>query len=120
MVYLYRFLAVFIPAVHLAFILWVIFGALLTGRRRWAVALHGLSLAYGVFIEAAPVGCPLTAMENAARIRAGQRPYAGDFIRHQLLRVLYPNVPVWVLIVGAAAVLAINAVIYRRRFRNGK
>ena len=119
MLVLYRGLAVLIPALHLAFILWVIFGALLTGRRRWAAALHGLSMAYGIFIELAPVACPLTRLENWARARAGERPFAGDFIRHQLLRVIYPDVSLHLLAAGAAAVLALNAWIYWRRFAAG-
>ena len=117
MVGVYRALAVLVPAAHLAFILWVIFGALLTGRRRWAAGLHGLSMLYGIFIEVAPVTCPLTRLENWARRRAGEQPFAGDFIRHQLLRVIYPDISLHLLAAGAGAVLAVNAWIYWRRFR---
>jgi hypothetical protein len=113
----YALLAVLVPVVHLGFILWVVGGALLTCRKRWAAMLHGLSMVYGVFIEIAPVECPLTRLENWARARAGQQPIAGDFIRHQLLRVIYPNVSLRLLAAGAVAVLLANGWIYWRRFR---
>ncbi len=120
MLLLWRILAVLVPALHLLFIGWVIFGALLTRGRRWATLLHWLTLAYGIWIEITPRGCPLTRLENAARLRAGSQPYQGDFIRHYLLNIIYPNVPVWVLIAGAILVCLVNAIIYGRRLRRGE
>jgi hypothetical protein len=55
----------------------------------------------------------LTSVENYLRIRAGQADYAGGFVEHYLLGLIYPSGLTrqgqWVL---AAAVLVINGAIY--------
>lgn len=111
--------------VHLAFVLFVVFGGLLALRWRHAPLLHLPALAWGVFVEASGRVCPLTPLENHFRMLAGESGYAGGFIEHYLLALLYPDGltrPVqWAL---AGAVLAINAAVYawvlqrRRRDRN--
>jgi len=103
-------------ATHLAFILWVIFGALLTRRRRLAWA-HGFCLVYGLIIEVAPWPCPLTLAENWFEVQAGRTPYRGPFLLHYLDALVYPQVPPQILIWGAATVVAINAAVYWRRAR---
>ena len=60
---------------HLAFIGWVIFGALFTrGRPRFAL-VHVASVAYGIISETTPLVCPLTLAENyfEARAKPGKR-----------------------------------------------
>ena len=117
---MYRILAVFIPLVHLCFILWVILGAVLTRGRRLLTGLHLGTLAYGFLIEIVPWGCPLTRLEQWARVGAGMAPYPGDFIRHYLELVIYPDVPYLWLIWGAGVVCALNAAVYARRWRGCK
>jgi hypothetical protein len=114
-----RVLAIAVFVVHLGWILWVIFGALLTRGRRGLTWFHIGSLGYGVFIESVPIGCPLTALEQALLARAGWPTYEGDFLTHYLQALIYPSVPYWSLIVGAIAVAGVNAVVYMRRWRRG-
>jgi polyferredoxin len=56
------------------------------------------------------VVCPLTALEQAARARAGDAGYGGGFVEHWVQRLIYYDLPGWVFVLGyslfALAVLA--------------
>jgi len=76
--------------VHLAFIVFVVAGALLVLRdRRWA-ALHLPAALWGAYAELTATICPLTPLENALRQRAGAAGYEGGFIEHYLIPLIYP------------------------------
>jgi len=111
----FRILAVLFPLLHLCFILWVIFGALVTRHRPLLTGLHLGTLAYGLLIEVLPVGCPLTSAEQWARRGAGLAPYPGDYLTHYLEAIIYPDVPYQWLIIGAAIVCIVNLIVYWRR-----
>jgi hypothetical protein len=116
---LYRALAVAVLILHLLWIGWVIFGAVWTRRRRALRWFHIASLVYGIFIEVVPwPPCPLTLLEQWLEARAGVEPYQGSFILHYLDAVVYPNVPVTLLIVCAVAVCAFNLGLYVFRYRH--
>jgi Protein of Unknown function (DUF2784) len=104
-------------AVHLAFIAWVVFGALVTRGRRWLAGLHVASLVYGILIEAGPWPCPLTLAENWFEAQAGVAPYRGPFLVHYLDAMVYPNVSPGLLVWAAVAVALLNGWIYLRRRR---
>lgn len=110
-----RLLAALVLAFHLAWILWVIFGAIWTRRRRWLTALHMAALVWGMIAEAGPWPCPLTLAEQWLEARAGVQPYSGGFLLHYLDATVYPNIPVSVLIGCALAVCAINLAVYVTR-----
>jgi uncharacterized protein DUF2784 len=114
---MYRAAAIYVLGLHLAFLFWVVFGALLTRGRPVLSRLHIASLAWGLIIEIAPWTCPLTYAENWLEARAGATPYQGSFLLHYLDSLVYPDVPPWVLTVAAVAVVAINVVVYWRRWR---
>lgn len=76
--------------VHLAFILFVMFGALLAVWRWRFALLHLPALAWGVWISVTHGVCPLTPLENSLRRAAGQAGYSGSFIDHYLMPVIYP------------------------------
>jgi hypothetical protein len=75
---------------HFAFILFVLLGGLLVAWRRAFALLHLPALAWGLYTEATSTVCPLTPLENAFRHAAGEAGYAGGFIEHYLVRVIYP------------------------------
>ncbi len=120
---LYAAAALLVLLVHLGFVLFVVFGALLVLRRPRLLWLHLPAAAWGVYIESSGRGCPLTALENLLRLRAGLAGVEGSFIEHYLLRLLYPGGLTRDLqFVLAGLVLAINLVLYaylwrRRRCR---
>lgn len=98
---------------HLAFVLFVAFGALAVARWRWTAWLHLPALAWGVFVELTGRLCPLTTLENLLRHRAGEAGYASGFIERYVLPVVYPEGldQDLQLALGLGA-LAINALLY--------
>jgi hypothetical protein len=86
----YRFAADVTLLFHLAFILLVVVGALLTVKWRWVPLIQLPAAGWGVFVELADKPCPLTDMENFFLAQAGQAGYGGSFIEHYLLDIIYP------------------------------
>src|SRR6201998_4879857 len=82
---------------HALFIVWVVFGALLTRGRLTLRWLHVVSLVWGVLTEVLPWPCPLTLLENWLESRAGVQPYEGGFLLHYLDKLGYSNIPAGVL-----------------------
>ena len=108
-----RWLADLVVALHLAFVAFVACGGLLVLRRPRLAWLHLPALAWGVAVEYAGWTCPLTPLEQWLRTRAGEGGYAGGFVEHYLLPLLYPvglARPTQCLL-GTLA-LVINAAIY--------
>ena len=78
----YSALAIFVLLLHALYIVWVVFGALLTRSRpilRW---LHVASLVWGILTELLPWPCPLTVLENWLEGNAGVEPEKGGFLLH--------------------------------------
>jgi Protein of Unknown function (DUF2784) len=100
--------------VHLAFILFVIFGAFLGRRRRWWRLAHFLAMSYGVLVEIFYWYCPLTWLEQYLREGAGRGSYTEPFIAHYLNKFIYLDVPQWTLILAAGVVLGVNLGLYIR------
>jgi hypothetical protein len=109
----YRLLADAVLLLHLAFILFVAFGALLVARRRRLLPVHLAAAGWGLFVEASGAICPLTWAEVHYRRLAGEAGYEGGFIDHYLLPLIYPagltRDAQWML---GVAVLVLNAVLY--------
>lgn len=114
----YHFLAVAVLILHLAWIVWVIFGALVTRGRPALRTFHIASLLYGIFIEVAPwPPCPLTVLEQWLEGRAGIIPYHEPFLVHYLEAAIYPDVPLLLLVGCAVGVCVLNLVVYVLRYR---
>lgn len=109
----YRILADGVLVLHLLFVAFVVAGGLLALRWPRAAWLHLPALAWGVAIEFIGWTCPLTPLENALRRWGGEAGYAGGFIDHYLLPLLYPLALTrelqWTL---GAGLLAFNAAVY--------
>jgi len=105
-------------AAHLAFLLFVIFGAALVLWRRGFAWLHLPAVAWSVWIEWSGAICPLTPWENALRAEAGERGYRGGFIEHYVMPVIYPPglTHAHQVILGAILVIG-TAVLYALAWR---
>jgi hypothetical protein len=111
----YSALATAVLFLHALFILWVIFGALLTRSHpilRW---LHIASLVWGILTEVLPWPCPLTLLENWLEGRAGIEPYQGGSLLHYLDKLVYPDISATVLTVAAVIVCTLNLAFYARQ-----
>lgn len=98
---------------HLLFIVFLALGGLWVVRRAAAAWLHLPVLGWGVWIELTHGICPLTPLENALRRAAGEAGYAGGFIEHYLVPLIYPAGLTPAHQVGiAAALVASNALLY--------
>ena len=90
MLSMFRLLADGVVILHLTFVLFVVFGGLLTfwwPRISW---VHLPAAAWGAAVEFGGWVCPLTPLEHWLRLEAGQSAYPSDFIEHYVLPVLYP------------------------------
>jgi hypothetical protein len=98
---------------HLAFVLFVVFGGFFVLRYHWLASLHVPAVIWGGWIEITGGFCPLTSVENHLRRSAGNSGYESGFIEHYIYPVLYPpgltrTLQFWL----AAVVLGLNAAIY--------
>jgi Protein of Unknown function (DUF2784) len=111
----YSVLAVSVLSLHALFILWLVFGALMTRSRpilRW---LHIASLVWGILTELLPWPCPLTVLENWLEAKAGVQPYQSGFLLHYLDRLVYPDISATTLTIAGVLICALNLVLYGRQ-----
>ena len=108
-----RLLADAVVLLHAAFVAFVVLGGFLVMRWPRMAWVHVPAAAYGFLVEAAGWVCPLTPLEVWLRHRAGEAGYAGGFVEHHLIPLVYPSpFPrslAWTL---AGVVLAVNALSY--------
>jgi hypothetical protein len=109
----YHLLADGVLGIHLVFVVFTILGALLLIRWPRVIWVHLPAVAWAALIEVSGKICPLTPLENALRIRGGGGSYAGDFVGHYMLGLLYPDgLTRGIQIVLGALVVVINMAIY--------
>lgn len=88
---IYSLLADTVLLIHFLFIIFVIFGGILTIKWKRAVWFHLPLLLWGVLIEYVGCICPLTPLENNLRAKGGNGGYDGSFIEYYLLPIVYPG-----------------------------
>lgn len=121
----YLLLADFLVVLHLAFLVFVVLGALLVLRRPRLAWAHLPCALWGALVEFTGWICPLTPLEIRFRQLGGEAGYEGDFIERYVLPVLYPEQLTRPMqgVLGAL-VLTVNAVAYwhvwRRRAGDAK
>jgi hypothetical protein len=110
--------AITIAILHLAFILFVLFGAILVLRWRWVMWIHLPAAVWGVLIEFFGWWCPLTKWENYFLRQAGRAGYDTGFLAHYIMPIIYPAglTRTHEIVIGAF-VLILNSGIYMRVFR---
>lgn len=119
-----RVLADATVALHLAFILFVVGGGALVWRRPAWAWLHVPAVAWVAWLEFTRAVCPLTPLENALRVRAGDAGYAGGFIQHYLEPIIYPaGLTPTIQVALGVVVIVLNGAVYwlvwRRARRTG-
>jgi hypothetical protein len=115
---LYRLLADLVVLLHSAFVLFVVLGGLLALRWPRAAWFHLPAALWGAGIEFAAGVCPLTPLENHLRRLGGEAGYAGGFVEHYVLPVLYPaGLTQGVQLVLGTFVVVLNVVVYTAVWR---
>ena len=104
----YSDLTFFVLLLHALFILWVVFGALVTRSRKVLRWLHIASLVWGIITELLPWPCPLTVLENWLEAKAGIHPYQGGFLIHYLDKLVYPDISATILTVAGVIICVLN------------
>jgi len=87
----YSILSQLIVLLHLAFILFVIFGALPVLRWPKIAWVHVPFVLWGMVVEYFNIICPLTPWENHFRRLAGSTVYESGFIEHYIIPLMYPE-----------------------------
>ena len=110
---IWRALADLVLLIHFAFIVFVIVGGFFSSRWRWLPWVHLPAVAWTVVLECLGWICPLTPLENLLRQASGEAGYAGGFLEHYLVQVVYPEAltPEIQIFIGLG-VLLINGLAY--------
>ena len=118
----YSLLADAVLLFHLAFILFVVLGALLVWRFPRLAWLHLPAVIWGALIEITGHVCPLTPLENHLLRLAGEAGYRGGFVEHYLTPIIYPGeLTHTVQVVLGVGVIVINVAAYAfMRRRHGR
>jgi len=112
---IYSALAIFVLFLHTLFIVWVIFGALLTRSHpilRW---LHISSVVWGILTELLPWPCPLTVLESWLERSAGVEPEQGAFLLYYLDKLVYPDISPTTLTTAGVLICILNLAFYGRQ-----
>jgi hypothetical protein len=110
-------LAAAVLFLHLLWCGWVMLGWTLTRRRPLLRTLHIASLVYAIVIESVPwPPCPLTVAEMWLENSAGIEPARGPFLVHVLDAIVYPDLPVWLVVGCAVLICAAILCIYLWRY----
>jgi hypothetical protein len=118
---LYRVAADGVLVLHFAFVLFVLLGGLLVLRSTRFAWVHLPAVAWAAFVEFTGRICPLTPLEVALRRAAGDAGYAGDFLEHYVVAVVYPEgLTRGAQLVLGATVLLVNVAIYAAVLRHSR
>jgi len=110
---MYELAADFALIVHFAFIIFVIFGALLFFVLVKIVYVHLPALFWAIYIELTHSICPLTDLENWFLQKADLKTYSEGFIQSYLAPIVYPkNLTEDLQIYFAIFLVVINSIIY--------
>ncbi|RNC67467.1 MAG: DUF2784 domain-containing protein [Desulfuromonadales bacterium] len=121
----FSLLADLIVFLHALFVIFVVAGGVAVLRWRRLAWLHLPAAVWGAYIELSGGVCPLTHLEVYLRRLAGEAGYAGSFLGHYLVPLLYPaGLTRGGQIVLGVGVVLLNLVVYavvlgRKRYRRG-
>jgi hypothetical protein len=115
---LYRVLADTMVLLHFLWIVFLIFGAFLGVRHRWAKYMHIGGMAFAVWIQVFDWYCPLTHLEVwLRRMQDPELGYGGSFIIYYVERLVYIELSRGLILALTVVLIAFNARMYLGRGR---
>ena len=112
----FKILADIVVFVHFLWILFLIFGAFFGRKNRLIKKFHISGLAFAFVIQLFDWHCPLTHLEFW--LRAKHNPaltYSGSFIIHYLEKLIYIEIPSYLILTLTILLCGFNAWIYIRK-----
>jgi hypothetical protein len=97
-----------VMVLHLGFLAYVLVGGFLAWRWPWTLALHVAATGWGLASVLVHLACPLTALEDEFRQRAGAPPLTGGFIDHYLEGVVFPERYTPAVLAAVAALVVLS------------
>lgn len=98
---------------HFAFVVFVVLGGALVLRWPKLAWIHVPAVLWAALVEVNGWICPLTPLEVSFRKAAGEAGYAGDFLEHYLVALLYPEGLVRATQIGLGIfVVVVNIAVY--------
>lgn len=111
-------LADLVLVLHAGFVAFAVLGGLLVLRWPRLAWAHVPAVAWAVIVELTGWICPLTPLENLFREAGGRPGYAGAFLNHYLVPLLYPEgLTRGVQIALGSALVVLNVLVYSRVLR---
>jgi hypothetical protein len=87
----WRALADGMAGIHYAYMAYMLVGGFIAWRWPRTIVLHVLAVVWAVLIVTTKVPCPLTALQNNFRERAGDNPLSDSFINIYVRGTFYPE-----------------------------
>jgi hypothetical protein len=110
---LYRIGADFVLLAHSFFVVFAVFGGAFAYCSRVWPWVHLPVVLWSAVVNLASWTCPLTPLEKALRMRAGQSGYSGGFVEHYVGRLVYPRgMPRQLELVAGVSIVAWNLLVY--------
>jgi hypothetical protein len=117
----YLVLADIVVLLHLAWIGFLLVGALWGVRHRAVAVAHIGGLVFAVVMQVMGWYCPLTDLEFWLRTRyAHGMAWPGSFIAHYAEKIIYLEIPWWLIFVLTLVLCALNAWVYFRAWKRKK
>ena len=103
--------------VHFVALLYIGLGGFLAWHWRRSIYVHVFFAAWGVVVNALPLPCPLTALEDWFRGMQGLGPLPGGFNEYYIYDSIIPRPLLPVVAVGAVVLLVVSYVGVWKRWR---
>ena len=109
----WRLLAWSLAGFHVAYVLFVLFGALIVLAWPGVMLVHLAAIVWAGATMIGNLGCPITDWEKSALRRGGREPYPEGFLQHHVLRTRFdPGKARRNHFVLGIVAIAVNAIAY--------
>ena len=110
---IYKITADFIVLLHFLWIIFLIFGAFIGRRYKWAKILHITAMGFAMLIQIVGWYCPLTYLETwLRRVHDPSQTYTGSFIINYVHEIVYIELPEKIILIATIFLVLMSTWIY--------